>query len=389
MLQVFQISSREFKRIFKKTSYLLMLTVLPVVLFTLFASIYSKQSISNLPIGIVDKDQTDLSRKLFILLKSNHLIKTYRFYNSVEELKVAMTEKDILGGVYIGKGFEKNIKQFQNFDIHMYRSSTSMVYGKILYKSLAQSIMTLNAGISLKRFETLGLSNDQAMNLANPIRIHSKAMYNPSYNYQNYLLPGLTTVSIQMILIMICVLSFNTEIEENTFLQLTKLSKNKAIPIIMGKMITYYTFGMFHFFILFQFIFPLFDIPYTGDFFQNFTLFSLFVLACISVGFMVSSILSESLMASDIAVFYTAPSFVFSGFTFPGWAMPWYDQIYSTLMPYTSFLEGMIRINSMQVEWSSLTGIVYQQILFIGIGLSVSFAFLKLKIKKSKQIIGA
>ena len=387
MLGFVQVANRELKRISKKRSYIVILFILPVILFVLFAFLYNKQSIEDLPIGLVDKDNTELSRKLTTMINSSHLVKIKQRYGDLAAVELAMKNKEIHGTVFIGKGFEANIKNFKNYDIHMYRSSASMVYGKIMYKALAQTIMTLNAGIVLERFKGAGMEKHKAMNLASPIRINAKAMYNASYNYQNYLVPGLTTVSIQMILIMIGVLLINGEKEEQTFNDLAVKSKLSAGNILLGKTTVYYLIGMFHFLLLFGVVFKVFNIPIGGEFIKYFTLFSLFVLACIAVAMAISSLVPESLAASDIAVFYTAPSFVFSGFTFPGWAMPWYDQFYAQIMPYTSFLDAFILVNSMNSSWAVIAPHLLKLLTFIFVGYAIAFAVLKVHIVKIKPTI--
>ena len=381
-MSLFKVVKREFKRIFSKKSYIGVLVVLPFVLFFLFPAIYNKQSVENIQIGIVDNDHSELSRKLTTMIHSSHLVQIKKRYPSVESLTTALNQQEILGAVVVQRGFENQIKQNKNFDIHMYRSSASMVYGKIMYKALAQTILTLNAGILHERLRREGMPEEVAMNLANPIRIHAKAMYNPSYNYQNYLVPGLTIVSIQMILIMMGVLMINGEKEENTYDELIFVSNNSAFNIIFGKVLAYYIIGLFYFVLLFGVVFQIYRIPIEGDFTQYFVLFSLFLFACLFVAIAISSILSESLAASDIALFYTAPSFVFSGFTFPGWAMPWYDQYYSLIMPYTAFLDAYILVGNMSPSWSTLTPFLIPLMVFCIVGFSISFALIKYSLIK-------
>ncbi len=383
-MAMIKVLKREFKRIFSKKSYIGILFILPVFLFFLFPAIYNKQSIENIQIGIVDHDNSALSNKLKSMIHSSHLVQIKKYYPSVESLKSALNHQEINGAIVIQNGFENEIKHNRNFDIHMFRSSASMVYGKIMYKALAQTILTLNTGILHERLRKVGVTEEMAMNLANPIRIHAKSMYNPSYNYQNYLVPGLTIVSIQMILIMMGVLMINSEKEENTFDDLIFVSKNSALNIIFGKVFTYYIIGIFYFIFLFGIVFQFYRIPIGGDFTQYFVLFSLFLFACLFIAIAISSILSEALTASDVALFYTAPSFVFSGFTFPGWAMPWYDQYYALIMPYTAFLDAYIFVNNMSPNWSVLFPFLTPLVVFSVIGFSFAFAFVKFSLIKRK-----
>ncbi|MNR06970.1 hypothetical protein D3C85_1230700 [compost metagenome] len=70
------------------------------------------------------------------------------------------------------------------------------------------------------------------------------------------------------------------------------------------------------------------------------------------------------MLSGDVALFYTSPAFVFSGFTFPRWAMPWYDQYYALIMPYTSFLDGFFKVYYMNLPLKYAHGDLIKLLLF-------------------------
>jgi ABC-2 type transport system permease protein len=113
----------------------------------------------------------------------------------------------------------------------------------------------------------------------------------------------------------------------------------------------------------------------------------LLALACISIGMLISVIVSDTMLATDIALFYTAPAFVFSGYTFPRWAMPWYDQYYAWVMPYSTFLDGFVKLYQMELPFRFAYFEMSVLILFVAVTFPIAFLFLKFKIRKEYKAI--
>ncbi|WP_317041116.1 ABC transporter permease [Niabella ginsenosidivorans] len=155
----------------------------------------------------------------------------------------------------------------------------------------------------------------------------------------------------------------------------------------MGKNIAHLTVAWINYLLIAGIIFPLYGLSKPGAFWPFFVLFSLLSLACIGIGILVSTIVSDVITATDVALFYTSPAFVFSGFTFPRWAMPWYDQFYAGLMPYTPFLDGFIKVYFMQLPLYYARKECGVLLLFIGVTLLVSIILLQQKINNNKTVL--
>jgi ABC-2 type transport system permease protein len=370
-----------------KKSYYMILLVMPPILFLLYTFIYDSQALHNIPIAVWDEDHTNLSRVLTNQYQSSPLVQISEKVDTKADVKKLMQENKIQGAVHIPKNFESDIKSSKGSTVTFYRNSSNLIYDGLLYKVFAEVTLTVNGGIVMKMLSMQGVNPHQAKTMANPVSVHTHSMYNPSYNYQNYLVPGLITVGLQMMIIMICVLLINSELEDNTISELLELSGNSAFKIIAGKTLAHYLVGMINVVLIFGIFFTYFNIPYVHAFGKLFVLFSILILACIGIGIMISIIFSETLMASDLALFYTSPAFVFSGFTFPKWAMPWYDQIYANLMPYTPFLIGFFKVYQMDASWKLIAPHLLHMFWFIAIPFSVAWAVLKIKLSKKKLLV--
>jgi ABC-2 type transport system permease protein len=95
-----------------------------------------------------------------------------------------------------------------------------------------------------------------------------------------------------------------------------------------------------------------------------------------------SSVFEDQIFALDIAFFYNSPAFVFSGYTFPKFGMPVFDQFYAQLIPYTHFLGSFFKIYQMNVSSGYLKSDIYPLLIFLTVGLIFSYVALKIKVKK-------
>jgi ABC-2 type transport system permease protein len=180
-----------------------------------------------------------------------------------------------------------------------------------------------------------------------------------------------------MAFIIISVLLLNWELKTNSIQELIKLSHQSASTIIIGKLLALLMVSWVHFLMIQYLVFPLFDLEKAGTTWNFFLLYNGLVIACIGFGLLVSAIFDDVMLCADVALFFTSPAFVFSGFTFPRVAMPWYDQYYAAIMPYTYFLDGFLKgyfmhlppsyfskelwiLGLMSIAFISLSIIVYQ-----------------------------
>ncbi|MXO04553.1 ABC transporter permease [Flavobacterium sp. HBTb2-11-1] len=355
---------REWKRILSLKVFYLVMLVVPVALFFFYALIYQKQEAKNLAFAVWDEDQSPVSRELLFLLQQKEALQITRRVSSEAEVKKLIQEGKILGAIHFPANLQKNIYSRHPSTVTLYTNAAALVPAKLVYKAVAEVVITGSTGVILQKLVKTGMKPDQAMAIANPISLNTYQLYNPTYNYQEYLVPGLITVGMQMILIIGSMLALNYEWVTETMHGLYDSSERSVVIAIAGKTIAHLAISWINFIIIVGVIFPFFDIGVsaaTGKFFIIYTLLSL---ACIGIGMFISALFKDVMLSGDVALFYTSPAFVFSGFTFPRWAMPWYDQYYALIMPYTSFLDGFFKVYYMNLPLKYALGDFSKLLLF-------------------------
>lgn len=379
MKTISQIIIREWKRIFSIPNFYVVLLVIPPVIFFFYGLIYQKQFAKELPMAVWDEDQSSVSRTLTDMMEQNENIHFTHTAFSNAEIEKLMKEGKIFGAVHFPKNMESDAKKNHQSNITLYTNGAYLVPAKMIYKGAAEIIIKGGLAVVLEKAEKQGMPAQTANALVQPIKLNSTILYNPDFNYKMYLTPGLITVGLQMALIVAAVLILNLEFKRNTIDDLLEISHSSS-QIVIGKMLAHLSVSWILFVLVAFVVFPVYDLEKPGTDFNFFIIYTLMALACIGIGMMLSALSDNLLFVTDVALFFTSPAFVFSGFTFPRWAMPWYDQLYSDIMPYTHFLDGFIKLYFMQLPMHYAMPEVYKLLLFTGVTFPLAVIIFQRKI---------
>ncbi|WP_288243193.1 ABC transporter permease [uncultured Chryseobacterium sp.] len=381
MKEISIIMVREWKRIFSIPNFYVVLLVIPPIIFLFYGFIYQKQFARELPMAVWDEDGSSVSRTLTDMMEQNENIHFTHGVFSNAEIEKLMKEGKIFGAVHFPKNMEADAKKNHQSNITLYTNGAYLVPAKMIYKGAAEIIIKGGLAVVLQKAEKQGMAADKANTLVQPIKLNPTVLYNPEFNYQLYLTPGLVTVGLQMALIVASVLILNLEFKKETIDSLLKISTSSS-QIVIGKMLAHLCIAWILFILISFVVFPVFDLWKPQTYFSFFILYTLLALSCIGIGMMLSAISNNLLFVVDVALFFTSPAFVFSGFTFPRWAMPWYDQVYADIMPYTHFLDGFIKLYFMELPLQYANPEMIRLMVFIGITFPITIVLFQRKINQ-------
>jgi ABC-2 type transport system permease protein len=376
---------RELKRLLNHQSSRTLLLIIPLITFAFLGYIYKKGVLHDIPVAVIDLDKTELSRTLIHFIDASPSLKVTGVVNSDKEPDKLLQEGKVFAVYVFPKGFEKPILKGKSQKLTVYVNGTNIIHGNIIYAATAKIAMTITGGALIKQFMEKDISYEQAMNIVLPIKVHTKPLYNPVYNYQHYLVPGLMTVLFFMIVFFVSTRSVNLELAEGTWPDLIELSKGNPFLIFWAKAFAILTLSFSIILLIFGIFFPLFGIPVNGVLLKVILWMVIATLPNIFLGLALSSIISKETLAMDIAFFYNSPAFVFSGFTFPVFGMPLLNSTYAQILPYTHFLTGFIKLYQMDTSWQIVTGEFQALLIFMILGMVASPIALYLRINQLRK----
>ncbi len=382
---IHRICGREFGRIVQSRSRLYLLIVLPPIVYIFLNFIYVKGALREVPVAILDNDQTELSRTFARFVEASPNMKIVDYLQNDKQIKKGFEENRFKGCFHIPRNFTADLKRGKQSRIQSYINSRNIVYGNLLLKESTKVILTLQGGVLQNKFLAEGLSREKAMKFIEPVQMTSSSLYNPTYNYLYYLTPGLMTVLLQMFVMFVGVRAINTEFNLDTYYDWQEKSGDNLAVMLIGKSIPYLLLNSITALLILGIMYPVFGIPLYGHFGQVYMLMLVLVFTSFFMGLMLSAIFRDEIIAMDFAFVYNSPAFVFSGFTFPIWGMPFFDTLYAQLIPYTHFLYAFLKIYQMDAPFHYAYTDIWKMLLFLLGSLIIMLPALLIKIKKYKK----
>lgn len=386
MKEIIHIFIREIERLKSRSSAWILIIFIPVVIFLYLGSIYEEGGIQEVEVAVLDHDRSPFSQQIIDNIQASPKLNVVDLFSSEDQLdEIFLSRPDIKGVYYIPENFSKNIMLGMQQKLVVYTNSSNIIYGNLLYKEAATFINTLSAKITLNALTIKGIPYEKAMKMIMPVNTQTRALFNPHYNYLYYLVPGLTTVLLQMIVFFLATRSINSEFKTNSFQELYMISKGSVLKIILAKLLTYTVIGMMIALLIFACIHPILGIPMSSNTLPFMWVILLFVITNASLGLMISVLFKDQAIAMDVAFVYNSPAFVFSGFTFPIMAMPSFNSWYADLIPYTHFLKAYIKGMEMNTSFSFLIPQLIALLLFVLVAYVISIIGFQFHLKKIER----
>lgn len=237
MPTILKIARRELRRMASKPIYWFCMIAAPLFCFVFFTSLMAEGLPTNMPLGLVDNDNTTTSRSLARNLDAFEMTSIKEQYANVTEAREAVQRGDIYGFYYIPKGTTRKAQRQELPVVSFYTNYSYLVAGSLLYRDMRTMSELASGAASRTVLYAKGATERQAMAFLQPIVIDSHAINNPWLNYNVYLsnviLPGL----LMLFIFMVTVFSIGTEVKYNTVHDWLIMARGSMFHALAGKLL--------------------------------------------------------------------------------------------------------------------------------------------------------
>jgi len=188
-----------------------------------------------------------------------------------------------------------------------------------------------------------------------PYEVVAHRRYNPAGLTAFNVVPGLLGVILTMTLVMITSIALTRELERGT-METLLATPVKPTEVMIGKTTPYIFIGAAQTVLVMLAGAWLFDIPFTGSMAATLAGISIFVLANLMLGYLISTVATTQMQAMQMTFFVFLPSMLLSGFMFPFAAMPWWAQGIGEGIPLTHFLRMVRKTILKEGDFPAITG---------------------------------
>lgn len=259
-MALWNVMKRECQRLVSRPLYLFSMVVAPLFCYVFFTTLMGSGLPTDMPVGIVDQDQTSTTRQLSRTLDAFQQSKIVARYPTFNEAREAMQRREIYGFYYIPEGTTAQAQAQRRPTVSFYTNNTLLIAGSLLFKDMKTMSELASGAVVQATLLAKGATEEQAMAFLQPIVIDTHPLQNPWLNYSVYLNNTFAPGVLMLLIFMVTVFSIGVEIKERTARQWLRMGHNsiwislagKLLPhttvfFLMGILYNVYLYGFLHF----------------------------------------------------------------------------------------------------------------------------------------------
>jgi ABC-type multidrug transport system ATPase subunit/ABC-type multidrug transport system permease subunit len=372
---------KEFAHVRRQPTTLVFMLVIPVMQLLIFGYALQTQ-VWNIPTVVYDLDGRTASRDLIEAFQNTRKFRVVDRVYDDEAFDRAFGSGRAKVGIRIPPDYTEKLVRAEQAAVQvLIDGSDSQVATTALN---AANLLGLNRSLQIGRAfgesRQLGPARDPTGQVALPVDVRPRLLYNPDLESANFFVPGLVGIILQLVTLFLTSFAIVRERELGTLEQLFVTPVGRA-GLLLGKLTPYAVVGFVETVIILTVMTFLFEIPIAGSLWHLLALSMLFLVCALGLGLFISTVAKTQVAATQIAFGLMLPSVLLSGFMFPRAEMPLPIYLATFAIPVTYFIEVLRGIILRGAGLIDLTPHV--------IGLAVSTAaILSLSLARFRKTLG-
>lgn len=332
---------REWQRMTSRRLYFGVCIVLP--LFTLFfmATIFGNGQMENIPIGIIDQDNTATSRAIVRNISAVPTFKVTKHYVNEAAARKAVQKKEIYGYLSIPPRFEQDAIAGKNATLCYYYHYALLSVGGELMAAFETSLAPVSLSPIVMEAVALGVEQDQITTFLLPVQANNHPIYNPSLDYSIYLSQPFFFVLFQVLILLITVYAVGIEIKFRTANDWLATANGNMVTAVFGKLLPYTLIFILIGWLANFVMFGILHIPFQGNWWTMNLVTAIFIIATQALGLFLFSLFPAISLVISVVSMVGSLGATLSGVTFPVPNMYPIVQDASHLFPIRHFTEIM------------------------------------------------
>lgn len=349
MRKALSVGQKEVRQILRDRRSLLVLLFVPAF-FLLVYGYALNWDIRHVRLGVEDRDRSAASRALVAAFVNSGYFDLVADIRGPDDITRAMDRGLTRAILVIPSGLSRDLGAGRTVSVQVLldgdnanTATTVMGYALTILQSESAKYRLVGAG-------------GGAVVTALP-----RVWYNPELRSALFLVPGLIAYIAMITSVVSTSLSIVREKERGTMEQV-RMAPLSATAFVIGKTLPYYVIALISSFAILLVAMVLFGLPMRGSWIVLLATTSLYLVAALGLGLLVSSLADTQQVAFQVAVLASfLPTLMLSGFIFPISSMPAFLQAVTTIVPAKYFmiaLRGIVLKGvGIEVIWPQLVAL--------------------------------
>jgi ABC-2 type transport system permease protein len=317
---------KEVLQILRDPSSIALAIVLPLVLLFIFGYGLSLDA-ENVPIAVVLDDNGPAAREVSARFDLSPYFKTIHL-TSMAEATEWLNQRRVDGIVHLQSDFSSSLFSRNHSSVQVIVNGIDANRARLI-QGYARGVLQTWTELRQARGEPV----------AGPaVKISQRIWFNEAAVSRNFLVPGLITLIMTLIGILLTALVVAREWERGT-MEAILVTPIRRVDLLLGKVLPYFILGMMGMGLSVVVGTTLFQVPFRGSFVALFILSALFMLASLGFGLLISAAVRVQFVAAQISIVAGfLPAFFLSGLIFDLDSTPRFIQIVSHVVPARYFV---------------------------------------------------
>jgi ABC-type multidrug transport system permease subunit len=345
--RIYQIVWKEVIQLGRDRRMFGMVLMMPLLELIIFGYVVATD-ITDIDLAVCDFDQSAQSRTYIDQVVRSGYFRIAAPCHSVQDVNRLLDRGRVKVALTIPPDFSAKLKRQQRAEVMAAidgsNSNTATIAGGYLDQ------ITLTQAVDVRFSDhghTIGVAQHPMVSL------EPRVWFNPELRSVRFMVPGIICVLLMESLVILTAIALVREKERGTMEQLI-VTPIRSYELIIGKAIPFIGLGYVNMTVVLLAGTFWFGVEISGSLPLLFGLSGLFILTCLGMGLVVSTISNTQQQASMAGQFLILPNMFFSGFMFPIASMPPVVQKLTYLVPLRYYISIVRGIFLKGVGWAAL-----------------------------------
>ncbi len=343
MKAIYKLAIRELVKVIKDKNLLLIFIVAPLLYPMFYGVIYLDKAESDIPVAILDKDDTALSRGLTRTIDAHQNIKIVMAMKDESEIEDILALQKAVAVIFIPDGFEESLKKGVKTSVGLYLNPCRLLVMSDAGIPAYQLITAFGAKVTSSLLASKGVPVFQDNNLAQPLKFDFAYLQNPYLTYGDMILLPLIMIILSQLTLIGVTSATAKEYSLADWRETLSISRSGTINLI-SRIVFYLMLFLFFVILIRLIVVDLLDVRMIGTDINTFAVFLLGITANTAFGLFLGTFFRHRVAVFIILGFTSYPFFLISGYAWPVFQIPDYLEYFARLFPSTPFLKAGFKI---------------------------------------------
>ena len=364
MKQLIAFIRKEFYHVFRDRRTLLILFGLPIAQIILFGQALSSE-VKNIGIAVLDEANNTYSQEITHRLQASPYFKLKEPLLRYDQVEDQFKRGTIKAALIFPPDFGKDLYTSSGTSLQLITDGSDPNTAKTVQNYLSAMVASYQQELN------------PTVQLPYQITVENRMLYNEEQNGSMNFVPGVIALVFMIVSTALTSVAVVREKELGT-MEILLVSPFKPIMILIAKAVPYLILSLINFTVILLLSVYMLDVPIRGNLLLLYAESTLFIIICLSLGLLISTVTASQQTAMLIAMMgMMLPTAFFTGFMFPIENMPLIFQGISKVFPSSYYYSIVKKVMLKGLDFSY----IWKETLVL---IAMAVVFLSLAMKKFK-----